>query len=106
MKVFGWTAFVHIDAAARSKLDAKAVRCTFIGYGGDDFGYKFWDSKNLKFIRSRDAVFKETEMFKVKDTVQDAEPVEQESFAEIDGLSEVETSGDMDDDPGKTNPPI
>ena len=106
MKVFGWTAFVHIDAAARSKLDAKAVRCTFIGYGGDDFGYKFWDSKNLKFIRSRDAVFKETEMFKEKDTVQDAEPVEQESFAEIDGLSEVETSGDMDDDPGKTNPPI
>ena len=90
MKVFGCTAFVHVDAAARSKLDAKAVRCTFVGYGGDDFGYKFWDNKNLKFIRSRDAVFKETEMFKEKDTAEDAEPVEQESFTEVDGSSEMD----------------
>ena len=90
LKVFGCTAFVHVDAAARSNLDAKAVRCTFVGYGGDEFGYKFWDNKNLKFIRSRDAVFKETEMFKEKDTAEDAEPVEQESFTEVDGSSEMD----------------
>ena len=31
----------HIDSAERSKLDAKSNKCVFVGYGGDDFGYRF-----------------------------------------------------------------
>ncbi|KAK8926036.1 hypothetical protein KSP39_PZI018103 [Platanthera zijinensis] len=30
LKVFGCTSYVHTDAGARTKLDAKAIKCTFI----------------------------------------------------------------------------
>ena len=32
---FGCTAYVHVDPEKRDKLDAKAVKCYFIGYGSD-----------------------------------------------------------------------
>lgn len=64
LKVFGCVSYVHIDATARSKLDAKSVKCTFIGYGGDDYGYRFWDDQNRVVIRSRDVVFNEQVLYK------------------------------------------
>ena len=42
----------------------KSKKCTFIGYGIDDFGYRLWDLKNHKLIRSRDVVFNEKVMYK------------------------------------------
>ncbi|PKI47865.1 hypothetical protein CRG98_031739 [Punica granatum] len=35
--------FLKVFGCVSSKLDAKSVKCTFIGYGGDEFGYRFWD---------------------------------------------------------------
>ena len=32
LKVFGYHAYVHIPKEKRSKLDAKAVLCRFLGY--------------------------------------------------------------------------
>ncbi|KAL2239399.1 UNVERIFIED_CONTAM: Retrovirus-related Pol polyprotein from transposon TNT 1-94 [Sesamum indicum] len=29
----------------RTKLDAKSIKCTFIRYGTDEFGYRFWDDQ-------------------------------------------------------------
>ena len=64
MRTFGCEEFVHIDKENRTKLEAKLKKCTFIGYGVDDFGYRLWDLKNLKIIRSRDVVFNEKVMYK------------------------------------------
>jgi hypothetical protein len=33
-------AFVHIDKENRTNLEAKSKKCTFIGYGVNDFGYR------------------------------------------------------------------
>lgn len=68
LKVFGCVAYVHISDQVRGKLDPKSLRCTFIGYGGDEFGYRFWDDKNKKVIRSRDVIFNERVMYKDRDT--------------------------------------
>ena len=38
---FGCTAYVHVDPEKIDKLDVKAVKCYFIGYGSDLFGYRF-----------------------------------------------------------------
>ncbi|KAE8673187.1 hypothetical protein F3Y22_tig00111807pilonHSYRG00005 [Hibiscus syriacus] len=46
LRVFGCISYVHIDSAERSKLDAKSNKCVFVGYGGDEFGYRFWDYEN------------------------------------------------------------
>jgi hypothetical protein len=46
LKIFGCEAFSHIDKENRTKLEAKSRKCTFIGYGVNDFGYHLWDFKN------------------------------------------------------------
>ncbi|GJY15991.1 putative reverse transcriptase domain-containing protein [Tanacetum coccineum] len=41
----------------RDKLDANSIKCTFIGYDSNEMGYRFWDSKGHKVIRSRDVTY-------------------------------------------------
>ena len=57
LKVFGCKACVHVPKDERSKLDVKTKQCIFIGYGQDEFGYRFYDPIDKKLIRSRDVVF-------------------------------------------------
>ena len=45
----------------RLKLDSKAIPCIFVGYGDEEFGYKLWDPKKKKMIKSQDVVFHENE---------------------------------------------
>jgi len=59
LHVFNCKAFVHIPRDERSKLDAKTRLCIFIGYGEDEFGYRFYDSVEKQFVRSCDVQFKE-----------------------------------------------
>ena len=61
LKVFGCKAFIHVPKEQRSKLDSKSTPCIFVGYGDAKFGYKLWDPKEKKMIRSRDVVFHENE---------------------------------------------
>ena len=62
LRTFGCEAFVHIDKENITKLEDNSKKCTFIGYEVDDFGYRLWDYKNHKIIRSRDVVFNEKVM--------------------------------------------
>ena len=64
LKTFGCEAFVHVDKENRNKFDAKSQKCTFIGYGVDDYGYQLWDFENLKIIRCIDVIFIEKVMYK------------------------------------------
>ena len=41
LKVFGCVSYVHIKSNDRTKLDAKARKCFFIGYRDEQFGYYF-----------------------------------------------------------------
>ncbi|KAM2683111.1 hypothetical protein EV1_044763 [Malus domestica] len=72
LKVFGCKAFVHVPKEQRSKLDYKATPCIFLGYGGEDFGYRLWDPYQKKFIRSRDVVFYEDQT--IGDSDKEAQP--------------------------------
>ena len=66
LKVFYCVSYVHIESNDRSKLDAKAKKCFFIGYRDEQFGYRFWDDQNRKIIRSRNVVFHEIALYKDK----------------------------------------
>ncbi|KAE8694473.1 hypothetical protein F3Y22_tig00110783pilonHSYRG00316 [Hibiscus syriacus] len=63
-------ALSSFDYAERSKLDAKSNKRVFVGYGGDEFGYRFWDYENRKIIRSRDVIFNENVMYKDRETIE------------------------------------
>jgi hypothetical protein len=64
LRTFGCEAFVHIDKENRTKIEAESKKCTFIGYGVNDFGYRLYDYKNHKIIESRDVVFNEKVVYK------------------------------------------
>ena len=64
LKIFGCEAFVHIPKENRTKLDDKSMKCIFLGYADEDFGYRLWDPLKHKIIRSMDVIFNESEMFK------------------------------------------
>ena len=64
LKTSSSKAFVYIDKENRTNLEAKSKKCTFIGYGVNDFGYRLWDYENHKIIRSIDVVLNENVMYK------------------------------------------
>ena len=41
LRVFDCVSYAYVSDHGGNKLDAKSLKCTFIGYGVDDFGYKF-----------------------------------------------------------------
>ena len=51
LRVFGCKAFVHVPKDERSKLDAKSRKCIFIGYGKNEFGYRFYDLVEKNLVR-------------------------------------------------------
>ncbi|KAL5856639.1 hypothetical protein ACOSQ3_004097 [Xanthoceras sorbifolium] len=90
LRVFGCISYVHIDSAKRSKLDAKSNKCVFVGYGGDEFGYRFWDYENRKIIRSRDVIFNENLMHKdrsIAESSSSTTEAETKEFAEFEEIS-------------------
>ncbi|KAE8686024.1 cytochrome P450 71A9-like [Hibiscus syriacus] len=88
LRVFGCISYVHIDSAERSKLDAKSNKCAFVGYGGDEFGYRFWDYENRKIIRSIDVIFNENMMYKDRSTAESSNiEAETKEFAEFEEIS-------------------
>ena len=106
LRVFGCISYVHIDSAERSKLDAKSNKCVFVGYGGDEFGYRFWDYENRKIIRSRDVIFNENVMYKDRSIAKssssstEAETKEFVEFEEISGNNVQISPEAVQEEPG------
>ncbi|GKG07109.1 hypothetical protein Tco_0330078 [Tanacetum coccineum] len=64
--VFGCDSYVKLKDVARDKLDAKSVKCTFIGYDSDEMGNRFWDSKGYTIVQSKDVTFSEDSLYGAK----------------------------------------
>jgi hypothetical protein len=60
LKVFGCTAYTHVD---NGKLEPRAIKCPFLGYGSGVKGYKLWNPETRKTFMSRSVVFNECVMF-------------------------------------------
>ena len=84
LRVFGCKAFVHVPKDERSKLDVKTRQCIFIGYGQDEFGYRFYDPVEKKLVRSRDVVFFEDQTIEDFDKADKADFQSSESLVDVD----------------------
>eukprot|EP00873_Tetraselmis_striata_P042413 jgi/Tetstr1/462677/TSEL_007643.t1 len=59
LRVFGCSAYVHVDAGDRRKLDAKAFRGVFVGYGQESHTYLVWNPATRRVVASRNVIFDE-----------------------------------------------
>ena len=106
LRVFGCAAYSHIPKDERKKLNPKARRCIFLGYGDVTKGYRLYDPIKAHVIHSQDVVFDETSLGFEKEQMKDLEGVNQPTV-EIDvsteePYSEAEEEQTVNED--ETNP--
>jgi len=103
LKIFGCVAYVHVNSNDRDKLDPKAKKCFFIGYGNDNLGYRFWDDENRKIIRHRDVTFNESVMYKDRLGVESNSNKQTTETVELEEISEddVARGGRIDSEIGE-----
>jgi len=59
LRIFGSKAYAHIPKVDRKKLDPKALKCIFVGYGTELKVYKLFNPMTHKVFASRDVIFRE-----------------------------------------------
>nr|ABA97036.1 retrotransposon protein, putative, Ty1-copia subclass [Oryza sativa Japonica Group] len=60
LRVFGCTAYAHVD---NGKLEHRAIKCLFLGYGLGVKGYKLWNPETKRIVMCKSVVFNESVMF-------------------------------------------
>ena len=82
----------HIPKDERRKLDAKSIKCIFIGYCTDKKTYKLFDTSSHKLLASRDVVFHENadKNNEINDTSILSLLNDNESYVKIDAYEEHE----------------
>ncbi len=71
LKIFGCPAYAHVNDG---KLEARAMKCIFLGYATGVKGYRLWcteQDRTPRFIISRDVTFDESAMFNQKEELDD-----------------------------------
>jgi hypothetical protein len=103
LKVFGCTTYAHVD---NGKLEPRAIKGVFLGYGSGVKAYKLWTPDTPKAFYSRNAVFNEFAMF----TLAVSTSATNQNFESIS--VQVEHVGDVDDhappsiEPAENSSPI
>ena len=62
LKNFECLAYAHVD---NGKLEARSVKCIFLGYKSGVKDYKLWCLETKKLVIRKDVIFYETFMFRV-----------------------------------------
>ena len=57
MRIFRYVAFAKVPDARRTKLDAKAEKCVFLGYCESTKAYRLMSVETKNIIRSRNVTF-------------------------------------------------
>ncbi|KAL8104982.1 hypothetical protein AgCh_028950 [Apium graveolens] len=95
LRIFGCVSYVRVKDSDRDKLDLKAKKYIFIGYGSDDMGYRFWDELTKKVVRSKNVTFNENAVYKDKLVVDSEFTKEQPEKEEavLEDITEIDLAG-------------
>lgn len=67
LQPFGCSVFVHIPNEKRRKLDMKAEKCTFVGYGINKHGFRCFNPRTRVVTTVRNVTFVEEEVLVIAD---------------------------------------
>ena len=67
LRIFGCICYSHVPAALRQKLDSKAEKGVFMGYGSCEKGYRVYILESKKIVLSRSVVFVENQFWNWKE---------------------------------------
>ena len=76
LRIFGCPVYAHVNYG---KLEARAIKCIFLGNGTSVKGYRLWHSNNSKVIISRDVTFDESAMFSQKEELVDLAGIDRDA---------------------------
>ncbi|KAG7551025.1 Zinc finger CCHC-type [Arabidopsis thaliana x Arabidopsis arenosa] len=63
LRIFGSVCYVHVFDSQRTKLEAKAKKCIFVGYDEQRKGWRCMDPETHKYVVSRDVIFDEVSSY-------------------------------------------
>ncbi|CAA7020014.1 unnamed protein product [Microthlaspi erraticum] len=63
LRIFGSICYVHVFDSQRTKLEAKAKKCIFVGYDEQRKGWRCMDPETHRYTVSRDVVFDEVSSY-------------------------------------------
>ena len=82
LRVFGCDAYAHVPKDERRKIDSKAKKAIFLGYGDGIKGYRLYDTEKQRVFYSRDVIFNEIKFS--PNTTDLSEEDKKETFVEIE----------------------
>lgn len=97
LRIIGSTCYAHVPKQRRKKLDRKAIKGILIGYDHDD-GYRIWNPKDGKLIRSRDVILEEKTLLAKKGADVEVDTQNEESPNGADIFPDFENSVITEDD--------
>ena len=62
-KIFGCIVFVHYPKRMQNKLEPRAVKCVFVGYGRNQTGYRCYDTQARRVYTTMDCEFIENDFY-------------------------------------------
>ena len=95
LRVFGCDAYPHTPKDERSKMDPKARKNIFLGYGNNVKGYRLYDKGKCKVFYSRDVIFNETKSGGDQQETKTNEEMQQETV-EMECNDEISEARDAD----------
>jgi hypothetical protein len=103
LRVFGCTTYAHVD---NGKLEPRAVKCLFLGYGSGFKAYKLWNPETKSILMSRNVIFNEAVMFTDRQTSVDSDVFDDEqqrTNVQVEHVEEKENytakNNDVDHEP-------
>jgi hypothetical protein len=79
------SAYAHVD---NNKLEPRATKYVFLGYGSEVKGYKLWNPEMKKSMLSRNVVFNESEMYYAYRATNAHDDVPQKVSVQVENLDE------------------
>ena len=95
LSIFGCSAYAHIPKDERSKMDPKAKKSIFLGYGIGVKEYRLFDTDTSKVFHSRDVIFNETVSISEQGTAVENQPlveIEYENISNDDDENSLEAT--------------